>query len=283
VAGLGAATAADATVLSQYYNELLAGDVAAMNSGTLHIAIDDAFSLMDDAIAAPAAHGYQNVSTPVYSGSSTSFMPADLVSADPATQNSFLFFDTEHPTETGHLALAGAGLQALGLACFASGTHILTTEGEVAVERLRIGTEVVLANGHAAPVVWLGRAGIDCNAHPRPHEVWPVRVDAHAFGPGAPERTLYLSPDHAVCVDGALIPARYLINGGSVASSPCDRVTYWHVELPEHAVLLAEGLACESYLDTGNRAAFEADPTASVSPAEQPPRRVSPTRPAASG
>jgi hypothetical protein len=33
-------------------------------------------------------------------------------------------------------------------------------------------------------------------------------------------------------------------------------VTYFHVELSRHAVLLAEGLPCESYLDTGNRAAF---------------------------
>jgi hypothetical protein len=33
-------------------------------------------------------------------------------------------------------------------------------------------------------------------------------------------------------------------------------VTYWHLELPQHEVILAEGLPCESYLDTGNRAAF---------------------------
>ncbi len=34
-------------------------------------------------------------------------------------------------------------------------------------------------------------------------------------------------------------------------------VTYWHVELDCHDAILAEGLAAESYLDTGNRAAFE--------------------------
>jgi hypothetical protein len=33
-------------------------------------------------------------------------------------------------------------------------------------------------------------------------------------------------------------------------------VSYWHVELPRHDILLAEGLECESYLDTGNRGAF---------------------------
>ena len=34
-------------------------------------------------------------------------------------------------------------------------------------------------------------------------------------------------------------------------------MTYYHVELSTHDVILAEGLATESYLDTGNRAAFE--------------------------
>ena len=31
---------------------------------------------------------------------------------------------------------------------------------------------------------------------------------------------------------------------------------YWHVELDAHDVVLAEGLPAESYLDTGDRAAF---------------------------
>jgi hypothetical protein len=30
---------------------------------------------------------------------------------------------------------------------------------------------------------------------------------------------------------------------------PVERVTYYHVELPEHDVMLAEGLPAESYLD----------------------------------
>jgi hypothetical protein len=65
-----------------------------------------------------------------------------------------------------------------------------------------------------------------------------------------------LSPDHAVFIDGALIPIRYLVNGSSIARQQVDEVTYCHVELPAHGVILAEGLPCESYLDTGNRSAF---------------------------
>jgi Hint domain len=38
-----------------------------------------------------------------------------------------------------------------------------------------------------------------------------------------------------------------------------DRVKYFHVELPRHEVILAEGLPVESYLDTGDRANFSGE------------------------
>ena len=168
ITALGTADAADATVLSQYYNQLLAGDVAALNTGTVHVAIVDAFTLIDNAVANPAAFGLQNTSAPVYSGSSSNFMPADLLSSDPATQNTFLFFDKEHPTKTGHAALANVALQALGVPCFVAGTRIRTADGELPVERLRVGTPVLLANGGLAPVVWIGSGLIDCARQPDP-------------------------------------------------------------------------------------------------------------------
>ena len=71
-----------------------------------------------------------------------------------------------------------------------------------------------------------------------------------------PHRDLWLSPDHAVFIDGVLIPVKYLIDGTSVARVAVDEVSYHHIELARHDVLLAEGLAAESYLDTGDRAAF---------------------------
>jgi len=83
-----------------------------------------------------------------------------------------------------------------------------------------------------------------------------VRVRAHAFGRDRPAADLVLSPDHAVFVEGVLIPVRHLVNASSIAQEEVDEVTYHHVELPDHSVILAEGLPCESYLDTGNRAAF---------------------------
>jgi hypothetical protein len=71
-----------------------------------------------------------------------------------------------------------------------------------------------------------------------------------------PYRDLFLSPDHAVFFEGVLIPIKHLTNGSSIVQVPVDEVTYYHVELPEHDVLLAEGLPTESYLDTGDRTNF---------------------------
>ena len=141
------------------------------------------------------------------------------------------------------------------VACFLRGTLITTLAGEVAVQDLRIGDQVVTATGDARPIIWLGHRSLNVSRHPRPWDVMPVRVQAGAFG-DAPTRDLFLSPDHAVFIDGVLIPVRYLVNGGSIRQETAQSVSYWHVELDRHSVILAEGLPSESYLDTGNRRAF---------------------------
>jgi hypothetical protein len=141
-------------------------------------------------------------------------------------------------------------------ACFADGTRIATPRGETPIEDLRPGDRVTLARGGSAPVVWCGQRLVHCARHPRPREVWPIRVRAGAFGPGRPARDLVLSPDHAVFVDGVLVPVRHLLNGSAIAQERVGAVTYRHIELARHEVVLAEGLPAETYLDTGNRAAF---------------------------
>ena len=140
-------------------------------------------------------------------------------------------------------------------ACFCSGTRIRTARGEVAVEALTVGDVTIAPDGARHPVRWIGSWEVDCARHDQPLDVHPVRVRRHAFGPGQPGRDLYLSPDHAVWVEAALIPVRHLVNGTTIAQVRRRRVTYWHVQLDRHALLSAEGLACESYLDTGDQRA----------------------------
>jgi hypothetical protein len=159
------------------------------------------------------------------------------------------------------------------VACFAVGTRILTAAGEVPVENLRVGDQVVTLHGHRffAPIVWLGHRHIDCQRHPRPHDVWPIRITAGAIADGVPHRDLWLSPEHAVLfrdeVAGMLVPIRHLLNGTSIAQVPVASITYSHLELARHDAIVAEGLPAETYLDTGNRADFaDAGPVVTMHP-----------------
>jgi T5SS/PEP-CTERM-associated repeat protein len=142
------------------------------------------------------------------------------------------------------------------IACYGAGTMILTDRGEIAVEHLCVGDRVVTVSGAHRPVIWLGHRRLACARHAHPASVYPVRVAKDAFGPDAPRRDLLLSPDHAVWVDGALVPIRHLINDTTIAQEARAEIAYWHVELAGHDVIFADGLACETYLDTGNRGAF---------------------------
>lgn len=140
--------------------------------------------------------------------------------------------------------------------CFATGAGIATPQGRVSVESLSVGDAVLTGRAGPVQVIWIGTRTIDVTLHAVPENVWPVCVEAHAFGPGRPERDLFLSPDHAIFTNGVLIPVRRLLNGITIRQQPRDRITYWHIELERHNILLAEGLRVESYLDTGNRNAF---------------------------
>jgi hypothetical protein len=166
----------------------------------------------------------------------------DNVSAAPGTQ--FVAFGDE-----------------IAAVCYARGTLLRTPDGELPVEKLRSGKQVItLVDGQeiAKTVTWLGHRRIDLASHPRPETVAPVRIRRDAFADGLPHRDLIVSPDHAIFVDGQLICARQLVNGSTIRQeNNWTAVDYYHVELDQHAILVAEGLPAESYIDTGNSGFFE--------------------------
>jgi hypothetical protein len=143
--------------------------------------------------------------------------------------------------------------------CFAAGTLIRTLRGDVPVESLQIGDLVVTASGEQRPVKWIGHSDLDLRGHPNPRPVFPVRIAAGALGPGRPSRDLYVSSGHSICVDlcgEVLIPAGLLVNGTTVAPIEVEEISYWHVELDSHDILIANNLPAESYLAMGNRTFF---------------------------
>ena len=157
----------------------------------------------------------------------------------------------------------------LQVACFVRGTRVLTVRGEVAIEALREGDLVVtLLDPDAVlkPVRWLGHRRLDLRRHPNPDQVQPIRFCAGALGDGVPHGDLVVSPGHRILLDGVLMAACELVNGATVVQEQRNDVEYWHVELDQHDVLLAEGMAAESYHDVGNRDSFENGAVMSLHP-----------------
>ncbi len=133
--------------------------------------------------------------------------------------------------------------------CFLTGTHILTEQGEVAVENLQIGDQVQTAEGQTETIKWIGKQTIETHQVKNPLRGYPVLIKAGALGNNLPHQDLYVSPDHAMFIDGLLINAGALVNDISIIKTePNETFTYYHVELENHALLVAEGTAAESYL-----------------------------------
>jgi len=159
--------------------------------------------------------------------------------------------------------------------CFLAGTLIATPTGDVAVETLRAGDVVsVLEAGGPVDrtIVWAGRGRMDAARFDHRDEAFPIRIRAGAFADAVPARDLLVTPEHCLLTEAGLVPARMLVNGASILiDRTLPAYDFFHVELDQHAILLAEGLATESYLDTGNRFLFaDASPDA-ARPADAPP------------
>ncbi|MCB4771250.1 Hint domain-containing protein [Ancylobacter sp. Lp-2] len=142
--------------------------------------------------------------------------------------------------------------------CFLAGTRIATPDGERLVEDLVIGDLVSVASGETRPVRWIGRQTMHRHFG-EPDRVWPIRISAGALDHNLPRSDLFVSPDHALMIDGVLVQAGALVNGTSVTRHrPSEvRFTYYHIELEDHALVLAEGVAAETFVDNVTRRRFD--------------------------
>ncbi|WP_410209982.1 Hint domain-containing protein [Aquirhabdus sp.] len=143
------------------------------------------------------------------------------------------------------------------ISCYLTGSLIRTLKGDVPVEQLQVGDIAITSSGEKRAIQWIGHT----TAHMSKFDInRPVCITSGAFGTGLPYADLYLSPRHSICIKASheevLIPVENLINDITVKQVSMDEVTYWHVELESHDVLIANGLPSESYLDCGNRSEF---------------------------
>jgi hypothetical protein len=163
-------------------------------------------------------------------------------------------------TEVGPNNSFGALLDNVSLlVCFTAGTQIDTPKGPRRVEDLRPGDLVLTADDGPQPVRWVGQRRVGWHEMARDPRLRPVTITASAFGPGLPQRDLTVSRQHRVVRSGwacelhfalpeVLVPAHCLVNGESVRHDlPGGDVTYVHFLCDCHQIVMAEGLATESF------------------------------------
>lgn len=144
--------------------------------------------------------------------------------------------------------------------CFCAGTLIATPDGPRAVETLSPGDRVITRDHGALPVRFVARSDVTLAravAHPG---LLPIRIRAGAMGAGLPARDLWLSPQHRLLVTApaaarftgaaeTLVAAKHLTPLPGIAQVRVPRpVSYLHIRLDRHTLILAEGVWTETLL-----------------------------------
>jgi hypothetical protein len=141
--------------------------------------------------------------------------------------------------------------------CFLKGTQIGVLHGSSTVEALSVNQELE-SQDQPARVKWIGYqrrtpefAQFD--------DYLPVKICAGALEEDIPIRDLYLSPDHAILVDGHLIHAQALVNGRTIIKMTewQGDIEYYHIETENHEIIFAEGVPCETFIDNVSREQFD--------------------------
>lgn len=167
----------------------------------------------------------------------------------------------------GNLYISASPTNSLGtsavLVCFLSGSMIRTSKGDVAVEDIQIGDQVVTFDWRnnqdvIRPVIWTGKG--HCKVRfdlPDDEAGWPVRVLKDAIADGVPYKDMLITAEHCLFFRDRFVPVRMLVNGVSIFyDKSISSYEYYHIETESHSIITADGMLTESYLDTGNRSSF---------------------------
>jgi hypothetical protein len=180
-----------------------------------------------------------------YFGYSTSF-GGGIITTNGAGAYYYYDFNGAAPTNAG---LQSIVIQLKDLVvCFVAGTKIRTPEGEKAIEELQIGDLISTSNGAKA-------LKFVCQSTRSFNELLatgknPIRVAAGTFGATA---DLLMSPSHAINLEGSLIESGALIDHASVervGEWNAPELTYFNLELDQHELIWANGVATESYFSS---------------------------------
>lgn len=135
--------------------------------------------------------------------------------------------------------------------CFLRGTLIRTPEGEIPVEDLRPGMEVLTYDNGPQALQWTGSRRTACT-----DATAPIRFAAGSCGNS---RDLYVSPQHRMVVSGplaallfgeeeVLVKAKDLVNDRTIRpAQDMQEAEYFHLLFGSHQILWANGALSESY------------------------------------
>ncbi|MBV0914226.1 Hint domain-containing protein [Anianabacter salinae] len=152
-----------------------------------------------------------------------------------------------------------------GITCFVRGTLIRTRRGEIRIEDLAVGDNVLTADAGEQPIRWIGSRKLDARALQSNPKLRPTRIRANALAPGLPEHDLSVSPQHRVLVRSViaermfgsrevLIPAnKLLVLPGIEIDDSAAEVEYFHMLFDAHQIVWSNGALTES-LFTGPEA-----------------------------
>ena len=148
--------------------------------------------------------------------------------------------------------------------CLLRGTTITTADGDRKIQDLKIGDLLPTMFGGTRPIRWIARYPFKKSdpAKPWVKGVMPIRIARSALAAGVPQTDLYVTRDHALFIDGLLVPAWCLINGTTITryeAREYDELEFFHIRLESHDVIYAEGAPVDTLLDVDERAVNFAD------------------------
>lgn len=144
--------------------------------------------------------------------------------------------------------------------CFTPGTRIETPDGLRRVETLAVGDLVSTVDHGARPIRYLSYTHLTRAELARSPQNCPVRFPRNCFGAASPCCDLIVSPQHRIMVSGPDCDLHFGTTEILVAAAdhPAGKrvplkelpfgVTYIHIVLDEHQIILANGTLTESFL-----------------------------------
>lgn len=163
-----------------------------------------------------------------------------------------------HQWDAGGNRANGAITENDAFICFASGTLIRTSAGDIPIEEITAGDLVLTRDSGFKPVQWIGGRKLSAEILSKLPKLRPIRIAAGALGNGLPMRELVVSPQHRVlvrskiarnmfCTDEVLVAAKHMLDhDGIEIADDLVEVEYFHFLLDRHEVVISNGAETES-------------------------------------